>query len=63
MREPTNDIKLIPNLTLIAPVLEVLSIAIKLTVSLYARYWLNPAVNTLAAPVLIIIPYYLLELY
>jgi len=46
-----------------APALEVLSVAIKLTVSLYARYWPNPAVNTLAAPVLIIILYYLLELY
>jgi len=46
-----------------APVLEVLSIAIKSTVSLYARYWPNLVVNTLAAPVLIIIPYYLSELY
>ena len=37
--------------------------AVELTVSLYTRYWPNPAVNTLAAPVSIIIPYYLLELY
>jgi len=46
-----------------APALEVLNIAIKLTVSLYARYWPNLAVNALAAPVSIIIPYYLSELY
>jgi len=46
-----------------APALEVLSVAIKSTVSLYVRYWPNLAVNTLAAPVLIIILYHLLELY
>jgi hypothetical protein len=46
-----------------APASEVSSMAIKLTVSLYARYWLNLAVDALAASVLIIIPYYLLELY
>jgi len=38
-------------------------VAIKSTVSLYIRYWPNPAVNALAAPMLIIIPYYLSELY
>jgi hypothetical protein len=54
---------LILNLTLMAPALEVLNIAIKLTVSLYIRYWLNLAVNAFAAPISIIIPYYLLELY
>jgi hypothetical protein len=63
LREPTNNIKPILNLTLIASALEVLSVAIKLTVSLYIRYWLNLVVNTLAAPILIIILYYLLELY
>jgi hypothetical protein len=50
-------------LTLIALALKVLNIAIKLTVSLYVRYWLNLVINTLAAPVLIIILYYLLKLY
>ena len=44
-------------------VLEVLSVAIKLTVSLYIKYWPNLAVNALTAPVLIIILYYLLKLY
>ena len=56
-------IKLILNLTLIVPALKILNIAIELTVSLYIRYWLNLAVNTLAAPMLIIILYHLLELY
>jgi hypothetical protein len=46
-----------------APALKVLSIAIKSTVSLYARYWPNLAVNALAALILIIIPYHLSELY
>ena len=46
-----------------APALEVLSIAVESTVSLYIKYWLNLVVNTFAAPILIIIPYYLLELY
>ena len=46
-----------------APALKVLSIAVKLTVSLYIKYWLNPVVNILTASVLIIIPYYLLKLY
>jgi hypothetical protein len=45
------------------PVLEVLSITIKLTVPLYTKYWLNSAVNTLTTPILIIILYYLSELY
>jgi hypothetical protein len=63
LRESTDDIKPIPNLTLMVPVLKVLSIAIKLTVSLYIRYWLNLIVNAFAASILIIIPYYLLELY
>ena len=63
MREPTDDIKLIPNLTLIALVLKVLNIAIKSTVSLYIKYWLNLVVNTLATPISIIILYYLLKLY
>jgi hypothetical protein len=43
--------------------LEVFSIAVKLTVSLYARYWLNLVIDAFAAPVSIIILYYLLELY
>ena len=43
--------------------LKVLNVAIKSTVSLYIRYWLNPAVNTLTAPILIIILYHLLKLY
>ena len=63
MREFTNNIKLILNLTLIVLVLKVLSIAIKLTVSLYIKYWLNLVVNAFAAFILIIILYYLLELY
>ena len=63
MREPINNIKPILNLTLIAPVLEVLSIAVKLMVSLYIKYWLNLVVNTLIAFISIIIPYYLLKLY
>ena len=46
-----------------APASEILSIAVKSTVFLYIKYWPNPVVNTLAAPILIIIPYYLLELY
>ena len=46
-----------------APALKVLSVAIKLTVSLYIKYWLNLVVNTFATSILIIIPYYLLELY
>ena len=46
-----------------APALEILNIAIKLTVSLYIRYWLNSVINTFAAPVSIIILYHLLELY
>ena len=50
-------------MTLIVPALEVLSIAIKLTVSLYIRYWPNLVVTTLTAPILIIILYYLLKLY
>jgi hypothetical protein len=41
----------------------VLNIAIKLTVSLYIKYWLNLIVNAFAAPISIIIPYYLLKLY
>ena len=63
MREPTDNIKLIPNLTLIAPALKVLSIAIKLTVSLYIKYWLNLTVNAFTALISIIILYYLLKLY
>ena len=63
MREPINNIKLILNLTLIAPVLKVLNIAVELIVSLYIKYWLNLVVNTFAASILIIIPYYLSELY
>ena len=43
--------------------LKILNIAIKSTVSLYIRYWLNLVVNTLTASVLIIILYYLSELY
>ena len=43
--------------------LKVLNVAIKSTVSLYIRYWLNPAVNIFAAPISIIILYYLLKLY
>ena len=43
--------------------LKVLNVAIKSTVSLYIRYWLNLAVNTLAAFILIIILYYLSKLY
>ena len=46
-----------------APALEVLSIAIKLTVFLYIRYWLNLVVDVFATPILIIILYYLLKLY
>jgi hypothetical protein len=46
-----------------APALKVLSVAVKLTVSLYAKYWLNLVVDAFAAPILIIIPYYLLKLY
>ena len=46
-----------------APALKVLSIAVKLTVSLYIKYWLNLVINTFTAPVLIIILYHLLELY
>jgi hypothetical protein len=46
-----------------APALKVSSIAIKSTVSLYIRYWLNLTVNAFATPVSIIILYYLLELY
>jgi hypothetical protein len=46
-----------------APALKVLSIAVELMVSLYIRYWLNLVVNTFAAPILIIILYYLSELY
>ena len=63
MREPTNNIKPILNLTLIALALKVLSIAIKSTVSLYTRYWPNPVVNAFITFILIIIPYYLLKLY
>ena len=37
--------------------------AVELTVSLYIKYWLNLAVNTLTTPILIIILYYLLKLY
>ena len=46
-----------------APALEVLSVAIKLMVFLYIKYWLNLAVNTFTTFMLIIIPYHLLELY
>ena len=46
-----------------APAPEVSSIAVKLTVSLYIKYWLNLTVNTLATFILIIILYYLLKLY
>ena len=46
-----------------APASKVLSIAVKSTVFLYIKYWLNLAVNTLAAFISIIIPYYLLKLY
>ena len=46
-----------------APASEVSSVAVESTVSLYIRYWPNPAVNALAAPVLIIIPYHLSKLY
>ena len=46
-----------------APALKVLSIAIELTVFLYIKYWPNLIVNTLTAPILIIILYYLLKLY
>ena len=63
MREPTNNIKPILNLTLMAPVLEVLNIAIKSTVSLYIKYWPNSIINTFIAFMLIIILYYLLKLY
>ena len=63
MREPTNNIKPILNLTLMAPALKVLNIAIKSIVSLYIRYWLNLVVNTFTASILIIILYYLLKLY
>ena len=45
------------------PALKVLSIAVKLTVFLYIRYWPNLAVNTFTAFILIIILYYLLDLY
>ena len=38
LREPTDNIKPILNLTLIVPVSEVLNIAVKSTVSLYIRY-------------------------
>jgi hypothetical protein len=44
-------------------VLEILNIATKLTVSLYIRYWLNLIVDAFTALILIIIPYYLSELY
>ena len=44
-------------------VLEILSVAIKLMVSLYIKYWLNLIVNTLTTPISIIILYYLLKLY
>ena len=44
-------------------ILKVLNIAIKLTVSLCIKYWLNLAVNTFTAFILIIILYYLLKLY
>ena len=63
MREPTNDIKPIPNLTLIAPALKVLNIAVKSTVSLYIKYWPNLVVNAFATPISIIILYYLSKLY
>ena len=46
-----------------APASKVLNIVIKLMVSLYIRYWPNLVVNTFAASVLIIILYYLSELY
>jgi hypothetical protein len=45
------------------PALKILNIAVELTVSLYIKYWLNLVVNALAAPILIIILYYLLKLY
>ena len=63
LRKPINNIKPIPNLTLMAPALEVSSIAIKSTVSLYIKYWLNLAVNALTTFILIIIPYHLSKLY
>ena len=50
-------------MTLIVLVLKVLSIAIESTVSLYIKYWLNLTVNAFTAPILIIILYYLSELY
>jgi hypothetical protein len=63
LRELTNNIKPILNLTLMAPASEILSIAVKSTVSLYIRYWLNLVVNILTTSMLIIIPYYLSKLY
>ena len=45
------------------PALEVLNIAIKSTVSLYIKYWPNLVINTLTAPILIIILYHLSKLY
>ena len=63
LKEFTNNIKLILNLTLIAPALKVLSITVKLTISLYTKYWLNLVVNAFTAFILIIILYYLLKLY
>ena len=43
--------------------LEILNIAVKLTVSSYIKYWLNLVVNIFTAFILIIILYYLLKLY
>ena len=63
LKKPTNDIKLILNLTLIVPALKILNIAVELTVSLYIKYWPNPVVNTFTTPILIIILYYLSKLY
>ena len=50
-------------MTLIAPALKVLSIAVEWMVFLYIRYWLNLVVNAFTTPILIIILYYLLNLY
>ena len=63
MREPTDDVKPIPNLTLMVLALKVLSIAVESTVFLYIKYWPNLVVDALATPISIIIPYYLLKLY
>ena len=46
-----------------APALKILSVAIKLTVFLYIKYWPNLVVNTFTTLILIIILYHLLKLY